>query len=199
MWSHDGREIAYISNGDLYRVVADGSARARLVTRRGNPTSWSRDGRILLFGSKDGTLSLAMSSVVDGTITELGPGSEGQLSPDGAWIVHNGQDGIVVRGVQGTGPRIQIAGYGGHQPRWSRDGRHVFYVTEDKNLMTADFDPAHATASAPRMLFQTRIVGAGFVGFQYDVASDGRFLVNALTSTTPPLTLVTGWTATLKR
>lgn len=92
VWSHDGREIAYISNGDLYRVVADGSARARLVTRRGNPTSWSRDGRILLFGSKDGTLSLAMSSVVDGTITELGPGSEGQLSPDGAWIVHNGQD-----------------------------------------------------------------------------------------------------------
>ena len=65
--------------------------------------------------------------------------------------------------------------------------------------MAVDFDPVTGTASASHVLFQTRIVAAAFIGHQYDVAPDGRFLVNSLTSAAPPLTLLTGWSATLPR
>jgi len=68
----------------------------------------------------------------------------------------------------------------------------------EKLLMAVDFDPRSATASAPRLLFPTRIVAAGRAGFQYDVAPDGRFLINSFPSVSQPLTLVTGWNAVLK-
>jgi hypothetical protein len=53
--------------------------------------------------------------------------------------------------------------------------------------MAASFDPVTITASAPRVLAQTRIVGAALTGFQYGVAPDGRFIVNALTKDAAPL------------
>jgi len=63
--------------------------------------------------------------------------------------------------------------------------------------MAADFDPAAATASAPRLLAQTRIVGAAFVGHKYDVAPDGRFIVSVTANDAAPLTLMSGWTSKL--
>ncbi len=199
VWSPDGREIAYLASDGIYRVAVDGSRPPWLVSTHGNPTSWSRDGQILFFGSQNGRLLLEVASVSDRKITEVGDGVEGQFSPDGNWIVHNGQDGIVVRRFPGPGPRIQIAGYGANQPRWSKNGRQIFYIARDKELMAVDFDPKTQTASAPRVLFPTRIVASAFIGFQFDVTSDGRFIVNSLKSTAPPLTLVTGWTAALGR
>jgi hypothetical protein len=91
-----------------------------------------------------------------------------------------------------------VTGYGAWQPRWSRDGKQVFYITTDKKLMAADFDGSTGTVGAPRVLFQTRIIDSSLTGFQYDVAPDGRFLVNSVTSPASPLTLVTGWAARLK-
>ena len=97
-------------------------------------------------------------------------------------------------GIQG--PRIQIAG-GGSQSRWSRNGKQIFYIARDKELMVVDFDPKTQTASPPRVLFRTRIVASQFAEFQFDVAPNGRFIVNSLTSAAPPLSLVTGWAAVL--
>ena len=55
------------------------------------------------------------------------------------------------------------------------------------------------SAGAPRVLFQTGIVAPFFLTFQYDVSPDGRFLINSFPSNySPPLTLLTGWTALLK-
>jgi hypothetical protein len=42
-------------------------------------------------------------------------------------------------------------------------------------------------------MFVTRIVATALAGFQYDVAPDGRFLINTLPTSTSPLTLLTGW------
>jgi len=58
-----------------------------------------------------------------------------------------------------------------------------------------NFDPTTATVSAPREVFQTRIVAPNFDMFQYDVAPNGRFLINSLPADhSSPLTLVTNWT-----
>jgi hypothetical protein len=65
--------------------------------------------------------------------------------------------------------------------------------------MAVDFNAETGRAGAPRELFQTRIVATSLAGFQYDVAPDGRFLINSLPSGATPLTLLTNWTAALKR
>jgi len=64
--------------------------------------------------------------------------------------------------------------------------------------MSATFDPVKKTAGTPRVLFQTHIVGPTFVLFQYDVAPDGRFLINTLNPESP-LTLITNWPGMIGR
>jgi hypothetical protein len=108
------------------------------------------------------------------------------------------ESGVVVRSLLEDRARIQIAN-AGSQPRWSRDGRHVYYVAPDKKLMSVDFDGARGVAGPPRALFQSRIIGASIVGFQYDVFPDGRFVINSLPEPASPLTFLTGWSALLEK
>jgi DNA-binding winged helix-turn-helix (wHTH) protein/Tol biopolymer transport system component len=199
VWSPDSREIAYNAQGGIYRISADGSGTPTFVSNWGIPTAWSPDGRILAFGSNKGVLSLALWSLSTHDPLELGPGAEAQLSPDANWMAFLSQDGLAVQRFPKPTKRVQIAGYGATQPRWSRNGHHLFYITSDKKLMAVDFDSATARVSAPRLVSQTRIIASSFTGFQYDVAPDGRFLVNTLTSEAAPLTLMTGWTERLRR
>ena len=82
--------------------------------------------------------------------------------------------------------------------RWSANGRELYYISPDRKLM------AVPVKSAPGMfepgvavpLFELPLL-AGF--FPYDVAPDGRFLVNAVTdlasAMAPPLTIVLNWQA----
>jgi Tol biopolymer transport system component len=151
-----------------------------------------------------GNPELAIYSARDHSLTPFAAESEAQFSPDGKWIAWCGPRGhlsgeIFVQPFPGPGGRLQISTTGGGQPRWSRDGRQIFYMTPDKKLMAVSFDPRRMSASAPRVLFQTRIVAPSYDYFQYDVAPDGRFLINSLpASYAPHLTLLTGWTALLK-
>lgn len=197
VWSRDGQQIAYSSVDGIYRTNADGSGSPQPVSRRGIPTSWSPDGQIVSFGSQHGEVSLAVSSPLTPEVKELGVGAEGQLSPDGAWLAYLARDGLVVQRFAAAGARVTVAAAGAAQPRWSADGRKLFYISPDKKLMAADFDPVAGTAGSARLLAQTRIVGAAFVGHQYDVAPDGRFVVSVLTNDAAPLTLMSGWTSRL--
>lgn len=62
--------------------------------------------------------------------------------------------------------------------------------------MAASFDPERGFAGAPHALFKTRVIGPQFVGTQYDVGPDGRFLIHSLPADyASPLTLLTGWSA----
>ena len=66
--------------------------------------------------------------------------------------------------------------------------------------MAVSFDSGKGSASAPYVLFQTRIVAPDFALFQYDVAPDGRFLINSFpASYSSPLTLLTGWHSLMKQ
>jgi hypothetical protein len=66
--------------------------------------------------------------------------------------------------------------------------------------MVAAFDPANHSASPPQVFARTRIVVTQFGWFQYAVAADGRLLVNSLPAdNSSPLTLLTNWTAELKK
>jgi hypothetical protein len=77
----------------------------------------------------------------------------------------------------------------------------VFYLAPGARLMATSIAVKGAAieAGTPVTLFQPRMAGGGafLVGSrqQYDVAPDGRFLVNVETAaTSPPITLVSNWT-----
>jgi Tol biopolymer transport system component len=199
VWSHDGQAIAYLSNGAIYHIRADGSGRPALAANRGIPTGWSVDGRILSFGTHKGVVSLAVTAITTSVPLDLVPGAEGQLSPDSKWLAYVARDGLLIQRFPDLSQRVQVAGYGASQPRWRRNGRQLFYISADKKLMAVDFNPAQATISAARVIAQTRIVANALTGFQYDVAPDGRFLVNSFIGDAAPLTLMTGWTKRLQR
>jgi hypothetical protein len=71
--------------------------------------------------------------------------------------------------------------------------------------MAASVTPAAKTFAfeAPVALFHTAIVGGGNPGDfrpQYDVAPDGRFLINTIVDqTVPPITVLMNWTPTAER
>ena len=93
--------------------------------------------------------------------------------------------------VPGRESRIQISNGPGAQPRWRRDGAALIYISPDGKLMTVDFDSRTGKAGRPHALLETQIVDVSLRGFQYDVAPDGRFLINSLPKG-PSLTLVAG-------
>jgi Tol biopolymer transport system component len=207
VWSPDGAQIAYESFADgsyaLAVVPVDGSTPPRILLQgpRMIPNDWAPDGRLIIMNFENGSPELTVLSLDEGKGVTMGPGAEAQLSPDGKWIAFFGPgrsyNEIFVQPFPGPGARLQISNGGGAQPRWSSDGRTIYYIAADRNLMAVRLDPS---AGAPRVLFETRIVSPNFVGLQYDVAPDGRFLINSFPSeSVSPLTLLTNWTQLLER
>jgi eukaryotic-like serine/threonine-protein kinase len=202
IWTRDGKRITYGAEHGaavpIKDIPADGSAPSNVLVTGDQvvPCDWSQDGHLVFMQFDKGYPSLAVYSAKDRQVVPFATrGAEAQFSPDGKWIAYTG---ISVQPFPGPGARIQIS-EGGSQPPWSRDGRQIFYVQPDRKLMAVNFDPTTATVGAPREVFQTRIVAPNFDMFQYDVAPDGRFLINSLPADhSSPLTLVTNWTTLVK-
>jgi len=91
---------------------------------------------------------------------------------------------------------------GGVTPRWRRDGKELYYIAPDAKLMAVSVSTTgvRPEVGTPSALFQTRILfgGTSPVGtsWQYDVAPDGRFLINVTVgdAATPPITVIQNWT-----
>ena len=124
----------------------------------------------------------------------------GQFSPDGKWVAFESNESsryeIYVQAFPKPGARTVVSTDGGLQPRWSPDGRELYYVTPDARLMAVALrvrDEATIEAASPVPLFQTRISGAvtGGSAMEYDVSSDGRFLMNTVVEqAAAPITLI---------
>ena len=209
LWSRDGKRITYRSGGvtnESYEVPADGSGPPQILLKsdmHAGPQDWSPDGHLLFMTVKQENAfpSLGIYSPSDHKVESfVADGAEAKLSPDGKWIVYNGPArAILVERFPGHGGRIQISAGAGTQPRWSHDGRQIFFIRPDRKLTAVSFDPNTGTAGPPHILFQTRIAAERIANWQYTVAPDGRFLINSLPSNTAaPLTLVTGWDAPLR-
>jgi dipeptidyl aminopeptidase/acylaminoacyl peptidase len=174
------------------------------------PCDWSPDGRFLIYNipdPKSGTdlwvlpLETRVPFVFRRTdANELW----GQFSPDGRWVAYQsnetGRYEIYVLPSSGRGGAIPISTAGGVYPRWSRDGKELYFIAPDARMMAVSIRATLTTleAGAPTPLFQTRRLGGGLnvIGrsHQYDVARDGRFLINVeAASSTPPITLLLNW------
>ena len=139
---------------------------------------------------------------------------QGQFSPDGHWMAYvsneSGRYDVYVKPFPDAGGRFLVSTAGGTNPRWSRDGKELFYVA-DNQLMATPIRPGRdartLTAGAPIALFATHLAMGGNLsarGYnssaQYTVTSDGQFLMNVTSddAITSPITLVLNWTAALK-
>jgi eukaryotic-like serine/threonine-protein kinase len=204
-WSPTGDRILYDSTeghtSSTYQIPADGSGSPEMMLEPGSiGAHQSADGSVVCARLVRGwpQLSVRLPNSAESTI--VGPGVEPRFSADGKWLsfTEPGGSGIAVRPFPALRPQIKISVGPAAQPRWSRDGTQLFYIDPDKKLMAVGFDPCSGRAGPPRELFQTRIVRASLTSFQFDVAPNGRFLINSLPASSPPLTLLAGCNSLFK-
>ena len=206
-WSPDGRYVVYSESSTggtsvaVFRQKADGSAPPeRLLRFQGqlSSTSISPDGTRLLLSAISGTarglftvkLGHDTTPVPLLTGNEIGPGAA--LSPDGRWLAYtSGESGryeVYVRPFPNAmSGHWQVSTGGGAAPRWSRNGRELFFESAPNDLMAATVTPGaifeHGT---PRRLFTAP--GVPFVQSYapiYDVTPDAeRFVAIRLSSRT---------------
>jgi Tol biopolymer transport system component len=105
---------------------------------------------------------------------------EGRSSPDGRWIAYasdeTGRSEIYVQPVPPSGAKWQISSTGGTQPSWRRDGKELFYLAADRNLMAAAIaSGATLQAGVPKALFETRTLPVNVIfPHVYQPSADGR-------------------------
>jgi hypothetical protein len=89
-------------------------------------------------------------------------------------------------------------------PMWRRDGKELFYLTEDGKLMAVDVNTTSAAfqAGLPKELFQAQLVPLSYWRNIYVPSPDGqRFLMITPTGQAKPqpVTFVVNWPALLKK
>jgi serine/threonine protein kinase/Tol biopolymer transport system component len=220
IWSPDGQRIAFDSsrrgsvNSDIYSIHWNGAAaETPLLVSPDNKAvrDFSRDGRFLLFSVQRNNivnlwvLPLLKSDstprqLVRSDFTEALP----RFSPDTKWIAYasdeSGRFEVYVRSFPEPTTKVLVSTAGGTEPRWRRDGKELFYVAPDGQVMAAIVkNGASFESSVPVPLFKVPTLDVETV---YEVHPDGqRFLVANLLRPAgqTPITIVLNWTALLKQ
>ena len=102
-------------------------------------------------------------------------------------------------GSTASGGQWQVSTAGGIHPVWRPDGKELYYIDPVGALVTVPMASSGATLQpgTPMVRFSTRILGGGIdagQGRQYDVAPDGRFLINTvIEDVDAPITLLQHW------
>jgi len=216
VWSPDGKRVIFTSNQrdhfSLFERNSDGSGSDQEVADSGdyvqNPWDWSHDGKYLLIRIQ---YTLRYLSLADGQMHPLldqGTPRNAQFSPDGKWFAYasneTGSWEIYVSPFPNPSSKWQVSRGGGEEPRWRRDGKELFYLSANRELVAVPVKTgASFEAGPPAVLFPLRarqpISAMDF--FTYDVGADGqRFLINAEVENSPvPLSIVLHWTSEMQR
>jgi eukaryotic-like serine/threonine-protein kinase len=227
VWSPDGSRLAFVSDSgsshDLYQKPTNGAQAQEpllLSPKIQVPTSWSADGRYLLY------FSVNTGPGVDLWVLPMTGARKpfpflqssfnrlwGQFSTDSRWVAYesneSGQNEIYVRrfvvpndaadSTVAQAGQWQVSTAGGVFPTWRADGKELFYIDPAGMMMAAPIAVTGPTVvpGTPVTLFQTHVTGGGIdsgQGRQYDVAPDGRFMINrVLDSADAPITLIQNW------
>jgi dipeptidyl aminopeptidase/acylaminoacyl peptidase len=187
-WSPDGQQIVYRRGSQLVVRNAFGGDERVLTGFVAYPDSWSRDGRYLAVGRPMGSDYQLWALSMDGGREELPLvqgvmiADEPRFSPDGRWIVfHAAIDGppqVFAIPFPPTGERFQISTEGGVQPRWRSDGRELYYLGPDGQVMVVAMPDGNPTkAQSPQPLFGLRLDPSPAFD-QFAVVGNGeRFIV----------------------
>jgi eukaryotic-like serine/threonine-protein kinase len=215
VWSADGKRLIFGSDRDsgmnLYQKdLATGSEDVILKSDAEiYPTDWSRDGRFVVFekrqspaGARDlWVLPMSGDRRPFAVVASAADERQGQLSPDDRWLAYSSKESgrwqVYVRALRSPGRVWQVSPGMGVQPAWSPDGRELFYLTGDRDLMSVGISAGQSfDFGAPKRLFASPAANMHPRGV-YSIAADGRrFVFSAVPETSAELiTVVTNWSA----
>ena len=214
IWAPDGRSFVFASARDtppnLYIKQLDTQGEDRRLftsTIQSFPQSWSRDGLIAFVSVDPATRNDIWLVPASGDqkpwplIQTPFVETHARISPDGRWLAYvsneTGRQAVYVTRFPQPGTKWAVSVGGGNFPMWRPDSRELYYRAPDGKLMAvtvgagSELDPG-----APTPLFTPHANPAALgVGTYYDVAADGRFLINMFVErVTPPATVVLNWT-----
>ncbi len=196
-WSPDGKRIMYVSDAGggplrLWVKAVDGAGTARRLVDVGGiyGGEWSPDGRWVVYrtdaavtGTRD---ILAVRMDGDSTPVPLAATPAQELSPavspDGRWLAYtsdvNGFDQVFVRPFPAAAGGVwQVSSGVGMAPRWSHDGRRIFYQNLRNQMLAADVSTAPTFhVERQRVLFSGPYLPYGYY-HMYAVAPDDRHFV----------------------
>jgi len=177
-------------NGQILQTGLDGSKIISDVSPDSNSILYHYE------KAAGGETSVYGQSLIDGKPFLIGPAADElpSLSPDGNWVAvpsnESGSVEIVVRPfAPGAGAATQVSFGGGHDPRWSRDGKELFYRTNDWHIVAVPVaDLKQHRFGKPVTLFRLS------EDAQYDVVNGKRFLVSEPAGpAVAPLFVIANW------
>ena len=221
VWSPDGTRLLFsaLSKGQVNLLIKDvntaSAASALEVDNLGLgrfAADWSRDGRFIMYIGGGRAISrselwvapVANSRNAYALLQSAFVHTQGRFAPRGQWLAYasneTGRLEVYVDRYPEPGARRLVSANGGSYPRWARDGRELYYISAENQLMAV---PVNATSDrmeigTPHPLFAIRPRPRERLdAYPYDVSSDGqRFVVNTLTedTTSTAITVVLNWT-----
>jgi eukaryotic-like serine/threonine-protein kinase len=216
-WSPDGQWVTYhlLSDRKLLQKNANGAGEEETMLQSQYTVymnDWSPDGRYLVYTqqSPDGRFELWLLPLSG----DRKPGPflktafnefQGQISSDSKWVAYTSDESGGFNEVYATsfpigGPRWRVSSGGGSFPRWSRDGKELFYRALDGNLMVAAVRRVSNALEfgTPVALFRVS-EPQGMFAYPYDVASDGQRILALMPSKfggdSPSLSVLVNWDA----
>jgi len=199
VWGPDGHRLAFDrpSTGSPANVVMgtaaeDAPAEALWPSDRvQNVEAWLPDGRTMIVSQIEPATGNDLHFVrVDTRQTRPlsnmpGPESGAAVSPDGRWVAFGrargndgGESSIMIASTDAEDRwRIDVTS-GGREPRWSRDGRELYYRAGSSMYAIPLHETAgHLTAGPGVELFRGAFEQRPGFRANYDVLPDGRFLM----------------------
>ncbi len=230
-WMPDGRSVLYVKydgtvGGGLFRRRADGTGTEEPVLRLSQGIYeglWSADARWLVLrtggtlGQTGGRDIFAMQPATDSAPAPLmvTPYDEAAiaLSPDGRWLAHEsnetGRTEVYLRPFPDIqAGKWQVSVNGGVAPLWSRNGRELYFVNGDRDMVVTSVTagPQVPELGERRVLFRLAndLYLADHENYTpYDVGPDGRFLmarrVQSDALRAAPLVVTENWFAELRQ
>ena len=213
-WTPDGKRVWFRSQKGLQVIDADGGG-----TLEGVPATSAADWPLTVSPDGDRLLFLRVTEPTSGDVYTLPLASDGkpapflktsayeggaQFSPDGRLLAftsnESGQFQVFVQLVAGSG-RKQLAAEIGKYPRWSANSKELFLRDGPRMLVVeVTATTAGVSISPPRQLFEKDYdFGSGQTIPNYDVGSDGRFVMVKPESGAARLNVVLNWFGELAR
>lgn len=216
VWTADGKQIIYSEISDSRTSIsirsADGSGDPELIyfdSVNLRPTDLSTDGKYLIFDSGINIMVLPMKEGKKEPYIFLGTSFDERkatFSPDVRWVAYqsneSGKYEVYIRPFEGSG-KWKISRNGGSHPRWREDGKELFFLAGEANIMTAVEISSTGNSielGQEETLFQFPSFGNQGADI-YDVTRDGKkFLVtqSIINNVQAPLELIVNWKELLK-